>query len=58
MQPLREVYLSTKHSGDACLKDFRALSSPFKINGKSPIDSSEMDEAVIVETNPEATLAQ
>ena len=40
------------------LEDFRALSSPFKINGKSPIDLNELGEAVIVETKPEATLAQ
>jgi len=37
---------------------FRVLSSPFKINGKSPIDLNELDKPIIVETKPEDTLAQ
>lgn len=40
------------------LRIFRPLSLPFKINGKSPIDLNELDEAIVVESKPEATVAQ
>lgn len=40
------------------LRIFRPLSFPFKINGQSPIDLNELDEPVVVESKPEATVAQ
>lgn len=49
------MQLSTKCSKDTYLEDFRALSSLFKINDKSPLGLNELDEAVIVETKPQAT---